>query len=172
VVIASIVADEQKGFSLGASAVLQKPVSREALVATLDDLGLVRANRSIRVLVVDDDPKAVELLSAYLAESGYTVLRAYGGNEGIAVARRELPDLVVLDLMMPEVNGFDVLEALRGGTGTAAIPVVVVTAKTLTAEDRATLNGYVTTILEKAGFDQNRFANEVRRALDMRSRQS
>jgi signal transduction histidine kinase/DNA-binding response OmpR family regulator len=173
VVIASIVADQHKGFSLGASAVLQKPVSREDLVATLDGLGLVRANRSIKVLVVDDDPKAVELLAAYLAEPGYTVLRAYGGSEGIAVARRERPDLLVLDLMMPEVNGFDVVEALRSGAETAAIPIVVVTAKTLTAEDRAVLNGYVASILEKASFSHGRFAEEVQRALAInRNRES
>jgi DNA-binding response OmpR family regulator len=133
----------------------------------------VRANRSTKVLVVDDDPKAVELLAAYLAEPGYTVLRAYGGSEGIAVARRERPDLLVLDLMMPEVNGFDVVEALRSGAETAAIPIVVVTAKTLTAEDRAVLNGYVASILEKASFSHGRFAEEVQRAMAInRSRES
>ncbi len=168
VVIASIVADAQKGFSLGASAVLQKPVSREDLVTTLEDIGLTRAPGSIKVLVVDDDPKAVELLSAYLAEPGYAVSRAYGGRDGIAAARRELPDLVVLDLMMPDVNGFDVVQELKASPDTADIPIVVVTAKSLTAEDRASLNDYVAAILEKAGFNHGHFAREVRRALALR----
>ncbi|MDO8932657.1 MAG: response regulator [Rhodocyclaceae bacterium] len=165
VVIVSIVADTQRGFSLGASAVLQKPVSRENLLIALEDLGLARTNRSLKVLVIDDDPKAVELLSAYLVEPGYTVLRAYGGKEGIASTQRERPDLVILDLMMPEVNGFDVVAALRSMPETATIPIVVVTAKTLTAEDRAILNSNVEAVLEKASFSHGHFANEVRRAL-------
>jgi len=168
VVIASIVADAQKGFSLGASAVLQKPVSHDDLVTALEDLGLARSPGSIKVLVVDDDPKAVELLAAYLAEPGYDVLRAYGGREGIAAARSERPDLLVLDLMMPDVNGFDVVQELKGSSETAAIPIVVVTAKSLTAEDHASLNGYVAAILEKASFNHGHFVREVRRALTLR----
>ncbi|OAI20120.1 hypothetical protein A1359_03675 [Methylomonas lenta] len=167
VVIVSIVADTEKGFSLGASAVLQKPVSRADLIDTLKNLGLTRNNRSLKVLIVDDDPKAVELLSAYLLEPGYTVLRAHSGQEGITLARRELPDLLVLDLMMPEVNGFDVVEALKNNPDTAMIPIVVMTAKLLTDQDHAILNGNVAAILEKSCFNHGRFANEVRRALIM-----
>ena len=97
-----------------------------------------------------------------------TVLRAYGGREAIDAARKELPDVIVLDLMMPEVSGFDVVEALNEHPDTARIPILVVTAKQITAEDRATLNGNVTTIMEKAGFDADRFMAEVRRALSGR----
>lgn len=165
VVIVSIVADSQKGFSLGASAVLQKPVSRDDLLGALKDLGLAGMNQSLRVLVVDDDPKAVELLSAYLAEPGYTVLRAHGGREGIVMAQHEHPDLLVLDLMMPEVNGFDVVEVLKKDPETASIPIVVVTAKMLTRGDRDLLNANVAAILEKGSFNHGRFASEVRRAL-------
>jgi CheY-like chemotaxis protein len=74
----------------------------------------------------------------------------------------------VLDLMMPEVNGFDVVEALRGYPDTAHIPIMVVTAKRITAEDRTKLNGYVATIMEKADFDRDRFMAEVRRAMSGR----
>lgn len=172
VVIVSIVADTQRGFSLGASAVLQKPVSRVDLIDTLKNLGLTPANLSLKVLVVDDDPKAVELLAAYLAEPGYSVLRAYGGKEGIAAAQRERPDLLVLDLMMPEVNGFDVVEALKNSPETAYIPIVVVTAKTLTEEDRVILHANVAAILEKTGFNHGRFAGEVRRALATNRREA
>jgi CheY-like chemotaxis protein len=76
--------------------------------------------------------------------------------------------LIVLDLMMPEVNGFDVVEALKDDPDTARIPIIVVTAKQVTAEDRAKLNGYVTSIMEKATFDRDRFAAEVRRAISWR----
>ena len=122
------------------------------------------------MLIVDDDPKAVEILAAYLGEPGYTVLRAFGGKDGIGLALRELPDLLVLDLMMPEVSGFDVVEALKARPETAAIPIVVVTSKELTAADRAQLNGSVATILEKASFDHGRFIAEVRRALRRKGR--
>jgi CheY-like chemotaxis protein len=92
------------------------------------------------------------------------VLRAYGGSEAIETARKELPDLIVLDLMMPDVNGFDVVEALKDDPRTARIPMLVVTAKQITMDDRARLNGYVTAIMEKAEFDRDRFMAEVRRA--------
>jgi CheY-like chemotaxis protein len=76
-----------------------------------------------------------------------------------------LPDLIVLDLMMPEVNGFDVVEALSARPDTARIPILVVTAKRITSEDRGRLNGYVAAIMEKAEFTKGRFAAEVRRAM-------
>lgn len=81
------------------------------------------------------------------------------------MARRERPELIVLDLMMPEVSGFDVVEVLKDNPETATIPIVVVTAKALTAQDKATLNGLVAVVLEKATFDHGRFLNEVRRAI-------
>jgi CheY-like chemotaxis protein len=165
VVSVSIGADVQKGYSLGASAVLQKPVSRVELLGAFDDAGMTGARPVTRVLIVDDDPKAVELLATYLQGPHYQVLRAHGGREGIAMARREQPDLIVLDLMMPEVSGFDVVEMLKDSQDTAAIPVVVVTAKTLTAQDKATLHGLVAAVLQKSTFDRGRFANEVRRAI-------
>src|SRR5207244_848389 len=114
---------------------------------------------------VDDDPKAVELIALRILGMAGTVLRAHGGLEAIDTAQRELPDLIVLDLMMPEVNGFDVVEALSQDPGTARIPILVVTAKQITAEDRAKLNGYVTSIMEKSEFNPDRFALEVRRAM-------
>ena len=167
VVIISIVADRNRGFLLGAAAVMQKPISRQELYESLVDLGLfpIAAGRTLKVLVVDDDPKAVELLAVRVLSLGCTVMRAYGGREAIDAARRERPDLIVLDLMMPDVNGFDVVKALHEQSATAAIPILVVTAKPVTAEDRKELGESVTTIMEKAEFDRHRFTAEVRRAM-------
>ena len=167
VLIISIVADRNKGFSLGAAAVMQKPISRLDLYEALVDLGLlpVAPGGTLSVLVVDDDPKAVELIAVRIQDLATTVLRAYGGQEAIDAARRELPDLIVLDLMMPDVSGFDVVEALKDQPATARIPVLVVTAKQVTAKDRATLDGNVVAIMEKADFDRGRFIAEVRRAV-------
>jgi PAS domain S-box-containing protein len=170
VVIISIVADRNKGFALGAAAVMQKPISRQELYESLLDLGLfpVSQGHALKVLVVDDDPKAVELIAVRILDLASTVLRAYGGRDAIEAARRELPDLIVLDLMMPDVNGFDVVEALQLRPDTAHIPILVVTAKQITREDRAKLNGYVAAIMETAEFDRDRFTAEVRRAMSGR----
>jgi PAS domain S-box-containing protein len=167
VVIISIVADRNQGFALGAAAVMQKPISRQELYESLVELGLfpLAQGQTLKVLVVDDDPKLVELLAVRIAGLASTVLRAYGGREAIDAARQELPDVIVLDLMMPEVNGFDVVEALKERPDTARIPILVVTAKEITDKDRARLNGYVAAIMEKAEFDRDRFTAEVRRAM-------
>ncbi len=167
VVIISIVADRNKGFALGAAAVMQKPISRQELYESLVQLALIprSPDKGLRVLVVDDDPKAVELIALHMLDLASTVLRAYGGRDAIEVALRELPDLIVLDLMMPDVNGFDVVEALTTRPETAGIPILVVTARTNTAEDISRLNGFVTTIMEKGKFDRARFTSEVRRAM-------
>jgi PAS domain S-box-containing protein len=170
VVIISIVAERNKGFALGAAAVMQKPISREELYGTLVNLGLfpISARGTLKVLVVDDDPKAVELIALRMKSLASTVIRAYGGREAIEAARQERPDLIVLDLMMPDVNGFDVVEALKAQPDTARIPVVIVTAKHITTEDRAKLTGYVSSIMEKVSFDPDGFTAEVRRAMSGR----
>ncbi|MEP6917503.1 MAG: response regulator, partial [Acidobacteriota bacterium] len=171
VVIISIVADRNKGFSLGAAAVMQKPIARLELYESLVDLGLfpVAQNRPVKILVIDDDPKAVELIATRIRDLPSTVLRAYGGREAIEIARRELPDLIILDLMMPDVSGFGVVEALKESPDTARIPVLVVTAKQISPADRSRLSGYVSAILEKVEFDRERFVAEVRRAMSGRT---
>ena len=167
VLIISIVADRNRGFALGAAAVMQKPISRQQLYESLVDLGLypLSQNQTLKVLIVDDDPKAVELIAIRIQSMASTVLRAYGGRDAIDIARRELPDVILLDLMMPEVNGFEVVEALNELPETARIPIAVITAKVITEEDRAKLNGYVSTIMEKANFNGERFGMEIRRAI-------
>ena len=167
VIIISILADRSRGFALGAAAVMQSPVSRQELYDTLVVLGLspVSGDQRIRVLVADDDPKAVELIAVRIGEMASEVFRAFGGREAIEIAQREVPDLIVLDLIMPDVNGFDVVAALNADPTTADIPVVVVTAQAITAEERTRLNGFVATVIGKAGFDGDLFITEVRRAM-------
>ena len=166
VVVVSVVADQGRGFSLGAALVLQKPIGRDALTRGLERLGLApQSSRPLTVLIVDDDAEAVELLATHLHQSDYLVLRALGGREGIELARRFRPDLIALDLEMPEVSGFDVVEALKGNPSTARIPIVVVTAKDLTRSDRDRLNGHIQDIVGKAEFNHGRFIGEVQRAL-------
>ena len=166
VVIVSIVAERNRGMSLGAAQVLQKPVSREEMALALENIGFsVGKGAPHTVLVVDDDPKAVQLFTAQLTAVGCRVLSAFGGQEGIDMARQRQPDLIVLDLMMPEVNGFDVVEALKRDATTASIPIIIVTAKQMAAEERARLNGDVLKVIEKSDFNHGRFIGEVRRAM-------
>ena len=121
-----------------------------------------------RILIVDDDPMAVELIAVRMAGLANTVLRSYGGRDAIDTARRELPDMIVLDLMMPDVSGFDVVQALRGHPDTARIPIIVLTAMQLTLQGRAQLNGYVTAVLAKTELQFQHFRAEVRRAMSGR----
>ncbi|MFZ6757718.1 response regulator [Undibacterium sp. Ji50W] len=167
VVIISIVADRGRGMSLGAAQVMQKPVSRETMNAALAQLGFASrsSGRQLSALIIDDDPKAIQLITTYLDSFGYRTLSALGGQEGIHTARRAQPDLIVLDLMMPEVNGFDVVEALKADASTAGIPVMILTAKQITTEDKLRLNGDVKKVMEKSEFNHGRFIGEVRRAM-------
>jgi PAS domain S-box-containing protein len=170
VVIISIVADRNKGFALGAAAVLEKPISRQELIEALTSLGLfpISHGETVNVLVVDDDPAAVELIAVRLADFDVDVERAYGGREGIAAARRKPPDLLVLDLMMPDVNGFDVVEELRRHVETALTPIIVLTAMQITDEERQKLNGHVSAVLAKTELEIEHFRAEVRRAMSGR----
>src|SRR5688500_12825161 len=145
-------------------------MSRQALYESLVDVGLLPLSqgRALKVLVVDDDPKALDLIAVRIADLAGTVLRAHGGREAIELARRELPDVIVLDLMMPEVNWFPVVEGVDSRRDTAPGRILVVTPGELTPEDRAKLSGHVTTIMDKTEFNADRFTKEVRRAMSGR----
>jgi len=167
VVVISVSKDRDHGIALGARRVLQKPFVREELAAAL--AGLVKVRRDgdpARVLVVDDNVKAVEVVATALEAEGYRALRAYGGAEAIEAVRGAPPDLMILDLMMPEVNGFEVARVLRESEHTARIPILVLTAKDLSAEDHARLNGMVSAIMTKANFSRGALLAELRRAID------
>jgi PAS domain S-box-containing protein len=145
--------------------------ARTALVVEDDvqaDLLPPPHGNKLRVLVVDEDPKAAELSTVRLEGLNATVLTAYCGSIAVEMARRELPDLILLDLMMPQMDGFDVVDALNERPETARIPILVVTAKQITAEDRTRLSGFVVAIMEKSNFDVDRFGVEVRRAMSRR----
>jgi len=169
VVIISGLADGNLALTKGAAAVLQKPISRVQLKASLSNLGLHPAKERIHtVLVVDDDPAAVELIGRFLPAPDYAVVRAYSGSEAVTLAHTLKPDLILLDLMMPDMSGFEVVKVLQANGETAGIPIVVVTAKSVTAQDRSELNsaaGKVIQFVDKAGFDSERFVAEVRRSL-------
>jgi CheY-like chemotaxis protein len=156
----------------GAVAVLEKPLRRAALKKALTFLGFNGPNdHTHTVLVVDDDPRSVELIATYLPPPDYVTVRAYSGREAIVLAHRVQPDLILIDLMMPHVTGFDVVQALQDDPNTAGIPILVVTAREITSLDRQVLNAdpsQVVRIIKKAGLNRTDFMAEVRRVLPQR----
>jgi len=171
-VVISGTSDGPLALAGGAAAVLEKPVSRAALKSALTAAGFHdKQDQTRTVLVVDDDPKAVELIAAYLPIPDYVTVRAYCGQEAIVLAPRVRPDLILLDLVMPDVTGFDVVQTLQNDPGTADIPILVVTAREITELDRQVLNAdpdHAIRIIEKAGFNRSGFLSEVRHALPQR----
>jgi threonine synthase len=136
---------------------------QEGLLAALSQ---VTDDRFPRVAIVDDTPDARRLIRRILqAQGNYEIFEAANGSEALALAARELPDLMILDLMMPEVDGFAVLDALKANPQTAPIPVIVVTAKDLTPEERARLQGQVHALMQKGEFMNDELAGEVRDAV-------
>ena len=169
VVIASICDDAPRGIALGAAEVLQKPITREQLTATLRRVrSLPSENRDTSVLIIDDDARMVDLLAVYIAQSGYHPLRAYGGREGLTLARSAHPDLVILDILMPDIDGLMVAESLRQDVETAAIPIVIVTSKSLSSSELAELNRCSDAVIEKHCLDRSRFVAEIKQVLGKR----
>jgi threonine synthase len=142
--------------------------SREAGTETpqeglLSALNNVTPNRFPRVLVVDDTPEARRLIRRILQSQGdFDILEATNGREAIELANRERPDLIILDLMMPEVDGFAALDELRSKPETANIPVIVATAKELTVDEKSRLQGQIQSLMMKGDFMNDEFLEEVR----------
>lgn len=135
----------------------------EGLLAALSR---VTAERFPRIAVVDDTPDARRLIMRILQSQGdYQLFEAANGQEAIELARRELPDMIILDLMMPEVDGFSVLDALKEDVQTASIPVIVVTAKELTSAEKTRLQGRIHMLMQKGEFLNDDLADEVRALL-------
>ncbi|NKB71609.1 MAG: response regulator [Candidatus Latescibacteria bacterium] len=160
-IILSIVDNREMGYRLGADEYLVKPVDKDALVSVLQRF----AGQDRQVLVVDDDPLVVDLLRQLLEEEGWQVRSAGNGEEGLAAMGRQRPDLVLLDLMMPVVDGFEMLRSLRGNPVWNDLPVVVLTAKELTRQESEELRSQTTRVIEKEGLDPERLMEGLRQSL-------
>lgn len=137
--------------------------NEEGLLAALTKVSL---DRFPRILIVDDNPDVRRLIRRILQSQGeYKLYEATNGLEAIEMARRELPNLIILDLMMPEMDGFTVLNELKKSPETAEIPVIVVTAKELTPNEKDRLRGHIQTLMQKGDFMSDEFMDEVRALL-------
>ena len=148
VVMLSVTDERHLGFSLGAAEYLTKPVERAQLSTVL---AKYRRGAGGSVLVVEDDADTRSVLRRSLEKDGWTVDEAENGRVGLERVARTAPAVVLLDLMMPEMDGFEFLEGLPAASPNPAPPVIVLTAKQLTDQDRQRLNGGVTRVLHKAG---------------------
>jgi signal transduction histidine kinase/CheY-like chemotaxis protein len=160
VIMLTIVDNKNIGFALGASDYITKPIERDRLVRVLNKYRCEEP--PCVILVVEDDPTIREMMRRMLEKEGWTVAEAENGRVGLEQVVARQPELILLDLMMPEMDGFEFVARLRKMPVGQSIPIVVVTAKDVTMEDRLKLNGYVEQILRKGAYSREELLGEVR----------
>jgi CheY-like chemotaxis protein len=175
VIMLTIVDEKEIGFALGATDYLIKPINATRL------LSIVRKSRQKAeesgvtaggsVLVVEDEAMTREVLQRTLEKDGWDVTVAENGRVALEQMNEQRPDLILLDLMMPEVDGFQVVRCLRESPDWRTIPVVVITAMELTPEERQLLNGSVARVLQKAAYSREELLSEVHRLVQSCLRQ-
>ena len=164
VILMTIIDDRTRGYALGATEYLIKPVSREKLTAVLR-AACGTAGR--KVLVIDDDEIMRSGVCQSLQRDGWEVSEAANGRIGIERLGQSRPDVIMLDLVMPEMNGFEFLVEMRSKPEWRDIPVLVVTAKDLTAEERAQLNGHVERVMDKGSAELAELLGEIGQVLEV-----
>ncbi len=161
VIVVSMLDERGRGFALGATEYLVKPVGKEQLLAALYRAAAMPEQKRT-VVAIDDDPLAIELVRASIEPEGWTVLGAATGQEGVALITERKPSAVLLDLLMPGMDGFEVVEALRADPNTKSIPVVILTSKSMTRQDKERLQGRITYVARKTEFDLSGLAGLLR----------
>jgi CheY-like chemotaxis protein len=162
VVLMTIIDEKNRGFSLGATEYLVKPVESDALVRVLREVSNAPAGR---ILIVDDDEVDRSNIRSALERVGWQITEADNGQVALKRLRDARPDVIVLDLMMPQMDGFEFLDQIRCTSEWREIPVIIITARDLTADDSARLNGWVERVIQKKGRDEM-----LREVLDVLSR--
>jgi CheY-like chemotaxis protein len=163
VIIISMVDERNVGFGLGAAEYFVKPVQKDALI---DAVGKViqqhsGRHRTAKILVIDDDRSVTDLIQVILESEGCTVLKAHDGLEGLKRAEADQPDLIILDLVMPNLSGFDVAYQLKHNPLTQVIPVMVMTSMEIDEETREQLEGFVVSLMRKSGFTKGDLLREI-----------
>ncbi|QJD85401.1 response regulator [Cohnella herbarum] len=159
IIMISMNDDRNLGYALGASEFLIKPVNRDKIVSVLEKYVVERHTHSI--LVIEDDSAASQMLANMLRKEGYRVAQAGDGRIALDRIAQTVPGLILLDLMMPEMDGFDFVTELRKREEWRTIPIVVITAKDITSEDRLRLNGYVANIVQKGHVHREALLAEI-----------
>ena len=160
VVMLTVVTNKEMGYVLGASEYLTKPIDRDQLADVIDKYRPKDPGRV--VLVVDDDSSTRQVLRRTLIKQGWSVVEAENGRVAMERVASHKPSLIMLDLVMPEMDGFEFLAAVRKNPASAATPVVVLTSKDLTADERSQLTGKVERILQKGSYSREALLSEVK----------
>ncbi|MBP9143690.1 MAG: response regulator [Thermoanaerobaculia bacterium] len=163
VIIVSLIENHELGFALGADDYFQKPLDRERFLARVRELTQLDAGvERSAVLVIDDDPQVHDYLDVELSEAGYEVHAATGGREGLELAHSLRPSVIVLDLIMDGIDGFQTAAELARHPETAQIPILIFTSKDMSPEDRRELSGLSSAFLSKAPDDRRRMVATIR----------
>jgi CheY-like chemotaxis protein len=163
VIMVTMLDQPERGLALGASEYLTKPIDREMLKRLLASYHT--QERTPEVLLIEDDEQTRSVLKGVFAKGGWKVAEAANGKIGINALQSAKPDLILLDILMPEMDGFEFLEQLRQSSDHRSIPVVVLTAADLTPEDHLRLNGGVRTIIQKRGLSRDDLLEKMRRMI-------
>jgi CheY-like chemotaxis protein len=163
VVVISSIDDRRKGLALGAHAYGVKPIDAGWLLRTLD--AVTRRGRSVRVLTVEDEEATRFIIRQMLSDRHHEVIEAATGGDGLTRAKDLSPDVILLDLRLTDMTGFDVFERLRCDPSTSQVPVVVITSRRLTDDDRRRLAG-AETVISKSALTRDMLRTAIARAVD------
>jgi CheY-like chemotaxis protein len=166
IVLTSKVNKESLAFDIGQADFLTKPIDRQQLLQMMVKFDLLADGKRGKktpssILIVDDDPQNIRLIKAMLKPFNIEVMVADGGKAGVEMALKKKPDLIILDLMMPDVDGFEVVSKLKEDPAASQIPILIYTAKNITSEDRERLQGNIQSIIQKGDFGKDRFLEMI-----------
>lgn len=163
VIMVTMIDNKNMGIALGASDYLIKPVDYKRLIATANKYRPHATGSPGTVLLIEDEEDIREMLARMLDKDNWRVMQAQNGRVGLRRLNEETPDLILLDLTMPEMDGFEFVAEIRRRPRWHTIPIVVITAKTLTLEDHARLSGYVKHVVQKGDYDREILLQEIRK---------
>jgi CheY-like chemotaxis protein len=164
VILATVLGDREMGLALGATEHLTKPIDGEALIRVLHRIAGSRG--ATDVLVVDDDRPTREVLRRALIREGWTVREAENGAAGLDELARSRPAVILLDLMMPRMDGFEMLATLRRSGATRDLPVIIITSKDLTRQEREWLSGNALQVFQKGAYERAQLIETLRQMVE------
>ena len=171
IVIISITDEKKLGFSMGAVDYFVKPVNREELLKVMQKIP-IRVNnhkQHPKVLIIDDDRNAADLIHVILEAEGYEVIKSMNGKEGVRIASAEAPDLIILDLIMPDISGFNVAYQLKQQVSTRKTPIIILTSMEVDDETKSQMQGFISTIMSKSRFTKKDLLREISSIEKMRT---
>jgi CheY-like chemotaxis protein len=168
VVVVSVIDNSELAHSLGAIDFLVKPVDQATLLSSLSHYSaqLPSPKSAAHILIIDDEPGQIDLLDSFLVPAGFTTIRALRGREGINLARSGSPDLILLDLRMPGMSGFEVVEELRKDPLTESIPIIILTAKEISEAERTSLTPHVAAVFDRLNLANSDLLGWLHRLVD------